>query len=381
MKRKGGQCLFSPNRNDWIKKILAAAAVLAALLLCSCTSAPTEPNRVGTASTSAGQQQPAPSQPSGSLTIYSALPEEELPVYLHAFTKDTGIPVSCERLSAGEMMRRAEQERDDPQVSVLLGGTSEYYENAAQRGLIEPYQSEELHNVPEAYCDPAGYWNPIYIGVIGFACDQVWFERTGTPYPHSWEDLLDPALEGRIVMASPQSSGTSYTVLAALMHKWGGQTAWTYFEALDRSVAFYTTTGLGPVRAVERGEAAVGIVFSHDGRRSSLDGYPVELQYPADGTAAEIGACALVRGGPPEEQENARRFVDWFLSRRGQECFIEAKSCRLPVNTAARTVDGLPALGTLDLIEPDSSRADIVPQTLSQQFCDRFKRAQSPERD
>ena len=200
-----------------------AGAVLAALLLCSCTSAPTEPNRVGTASASAGQQQPAPSQPSGSLTIYSALPEEELPVYLHAFTKDTGIPVSCERLSAGEMMRRAEQERDDPQVSVLLGGTSEYYENAAQRGLIEPYQSEELHNVPEAYCDPAGYWNPIYIGVIGFACDQVWFERTGTPYPHSWEDLLDPALEGRIVMASPQSSGTSYTVLAALMHRRDGR--------------------------------------------------------------------------------------------------------------------------------------------------------------
>lgn len=325
-------------------------------------------------------QENAP-QPAGHLRIYSALPEAELPVYLHAFAKDTGIEVSCERLSAGEMMQRAEQERDAPQVSVLLGGSSAYYESAAQRGLIEPYQSAEADNVPEVYRDPEGDWTPIYIGVIGFACDQEWFEQTGTPYPRSWNDLLSPALQGQVVMAAPQSSGTSYTVLSALMHKLGEDAAWAYFETLDRNIAFYTASGLGPVRAVANGEAAVGIVFAHDGRRSSLDGYPVVLQYPEDGTAAEIGACALVRGGPPEEQENARRFIDWFLSRRGQECFIEAKSCRLPVNVSARTADGLPALSTLDLIESDDSWASMVQNTLSQQFCDRFERARSPRRD
>lgn len=377
MEKEGGLCLFSHKMRKRKKKKGVVALCLSALLLAGCTAPQAEER------TQAAALPPAapPAADAGSLTIYSALPEEELSVYLHAFTKDTGIDVSCERLSAGEMMRRAEQERDAPRVSVLLGGPSDYYENAAKTGLIEPYQSDELQNVPEAYRDADGYWNPIYIGAIGFACDEEWFGQRGLAYPDSWDDLLDPALEGQVVMASPQSSGTSYTVLASLMQKLGEQDAWAYFEALDRNIAFYTASGLGPAEAVKDGKAAVGIVFSHDGRRLSLDGYPVELRYPADGTPAEIGACALVCGGPAGERENAERFIDWFLSRRGQECFIEAKSCRLPVNATARTVDGLPELSSLNLIESDSSWAGMVQQTLSRQFCDRIERAQSPQRD
>ena len=62
------------------------------------------------------------------------------------------------------------------------------------------------------------------------------------------------------------------------MQKLGEQDAWAYFEALDRNIAFYTASGLGPAAAVKDGEAAVGIVFGHEGRRLSLDGYPVELR-------------------------------------------------------------------------------------------------------
>lgn len=371
MSRKGGLCRFQA-----VRRCLVLAG-LAAWLLCGCTpQQPPEQPQADASPPPAGQ-----ATSGGRLTVYSALPEEELPVYLHAFTKDTGIEVQCERLSAGEMMQRVEQERDAPRASVVLGGPSEHYENAAQLGLLEPYQSSQLQNVPEAYCDAQGYWNPIYIGVIGFVCNQEWFSRTGFAYPDTWDDLLDPVFAGQVVMASPRSSGTSYTVLAALMQKLGEPAAWTYFAALDDNVAFYTSSGLGPVDAVKTGEVAVGIAFSHDGRRAALDGYPVELRYPQDGTAVEVGACALVRGGPPDERENAKRFIDWFLSRRGQECFLEAKSCRLPVNASARTADGLPELSTLDPIESDSSWAGTVQKTLSQQFCDRIERARSPRSD
>ena len=71
------------------------------------------------------------------------------------------------------------------------------------------------------------------------------------------------------------------------------------------------------------------------------------------GTGYEIGACALVRGGPRDEQANARRFIDWMTSPRGQECYIEAKSCRLPANSMARAADGLPALADMNLIAYD----------------------------
>ena len=98
-------------------------------------------------------------------------------------------------------------------------------------------------------------------------------------------------------------------------------------------------------------------MFYHDGRRAVLDGYPIEVRSPADGTGYEIGACALVRNAPAGERENACTFLDWMTSARGQECYIEAKSCRLPANSTARAADGLPPLDELNLISYDAEWA------------------------
>ena len=46
-------------------------------------------------------------------------------------------------------------------------------------------------------------------------------------------------------------------------------------------------------------------------------------------------------------------YLDWLTSARGQECYIEAKSCRLPANSTARAADGLPPLDEVKLITYD----------------------------
>ena len=98
------------------------------------------------------------------LTVYSPLSESETLLYCSAFRKDTGITVDCIHLPAGEMTARLEQERDNPQASVLLGGSADNYIQLREAGLLEAYQSPELTDVPEAYQDEQGVWNPIYIG-------------------------------------------------------------------------------------------------------------------------------------------------------------------------------------------------------------------------
>ena len=287
------------------------------------------------------------------LTVYSPLPESETLLYCSAFRKDTGITVDCIHLPAGEMTARLEQERDNPRASVLLGGSADNYIQLREAGLLEAYQSPELTDVSEAYQDEQGVWNPIYIGTLCFACNTDWFARTGTPMPTCWDDLLSPALAGQIVMATPKSSGTSYTTLATLVQMRGEDKAWEYLQKLDQNVGLYTRSGVEPAERVKNGEYAVGIVFSHDAFRAALDGYPIEVCSPADGTGYEIGACALVRNAPERERENARIFIDWLTSSRGEECYIEAKSCRLPANSTARAADGLPSLDEVKLITYD----------------------------
>ncbi len=144
-----------------------------------------------------------------SLTVYTALPESELPTYFSQFEKDTGIKIQYVRLSAGELLARVRAEKNNPQATVWFGGSYDNFVPAISEGLLEAYQSPELVNIPKVYWDVKGYANPFYVGAIGFACNTDWFKKKGLAYPTSWDDLLKPEFKGQISMAHPSTSGTS----------------------------------------------------------------------------------------------------------------------------------------------------------------------------
>ena len=52
------------------------------------------------------------------LTVYTALPETEIPTYFSAFEKETGIKINYIRLSAGEILAKLQAEKSNPQASV-----------------------------------------------------------------------------------------------------------------------------------------------------------------------------------------------------------------------------------------------------------------------
>ena len=94
-------------------------------------------------------------------------------------------------------------------------------------------------------------------------------------------------------------------------------------------------------------------MFSHDGLKPVAEGYPVEVVFPEDGTGYEIGGIALVKNGPEDEMENAKIFIDWVLSKEGQELFEESKSFRLPVNVTATPPEGAINIDDLKTIDYD----------------------------
>ncbi len=287
------------------------------------------------------------------LTIYCALPETEIPSYIEAFKEDTGITVDFVRLSAGEVLSKVQVEKNNPQASVWYGGNCDTFIAAAGNDLLEPYVSPELKNIPESYQDPEGFWSPVYVGALAFAVDRDWFKEKGMDYPSSWNDLLDPVYKNQISMAHPGSSGTAYTILATLVQMLGEDEAMDYLKELNANIRQYTKSGSAPPKNVGLGEAAVGLSFSHDCLKPALQGYPVEVSFPEEGTGYEIGAIALIKGGPEDEVENAKTFIDWVLSKKGQDIYSQNGSFRLPVNVNAQVPEGAVNIKDLPIIEYD----------------------------
>ncbi len=137
--------------------LLAATSLLA---LTACGGGKTEAPKTDDSKT----EQPAESCGSNELTVYTAFPEGEVTYYFNEFEQDTGIKVNALRLSAGEMLTRVAAEKDNPQASLMFGGSTDNYIAASNQGLLEAYQSPELSNTPENYLDPDRVLEPHLCG-------------------------------------------------------------------------------------------------------------------------------------------------------------------------------------------------------------------------
>lgn len=305
---------------------------------------------------------------SKTLTVYASLPDYELPTYFNAFEQDTGIKVNYVRLSSGEMLARIESEKDNPQASIMYGGSVDNYQAAIQADLLEPYQAANIDEIPENFRDPEGYWTPISTGAIGFCFNNDWFEENGVEKPKTWEDLLKPEFADQISISHPSTAGTGYMILALLVQMMGEDEAFTYLKGLNENVRQWTKSGSAPASECGLGEAAVGITFGQSVIAVQLEGYNVDLAFPEDGTACEIVGVAMIKNGPADEVDNAKAFIDWCASARAQELYIDSQSGRTPVNPNAKAADGLPKLDELNLTEYDFAQAGTDKERLVEKF-------------
>ena len=81
----------------------------------------------------------------------------------------------------------------------------------------------------------------------------------GIAEPTCYADLLKPEYRGLLSMPSPNSSGTGYMFLRQLVNEWGEDEAFDYFDAFSENVLQYTSSGSGPVAALEARQVAVGL--------------------------------------------------------------------------------------------------------------------------
>ena len=63
---------------------------------------------------------------------------------------------------------------------------------------------------------------------------------------------------------------------------------------------------------------------------------------------------ALIKGGKADEQENAKKFIDFMCSAEGQNLYAENNSFRVPTNSQATPAEGLVTLDSVAVIDYDA---------------------------
>jgi len=181
-------------------------------------------------------------------------------------------------------------------------------------------------------------------------------ENPGTklPEPKCWKDLIRPDLKGEVQVADPNSSGTSYTMLATMVQLLGEAEAFEYLKKLHRNVNQYTKSGSSPIKAAAQGETTVGIVFMHDAVTMAVRGAPIKVVAPCEGTGYEVGSMSIIKGA--RNLESAKRFYDWALTAAAQSLGAKAEAYQVPSNKGAATPSQAPKLGEIKLIDYDFAK-------------------------
>ena len=350
-----------------MKKKLMAAGLAAAVLGASLTGCQSKPAETTAAETTAAETTKAETEASSEAETTKAETEAAEKPYegttlnvmlayggaeaaFDAFTEKTGIKVEYVEISTGKALAQLQAENGNTTADIWFGGGVDSYISATDLGYLEQYVSPEAEAINPAYSDADGYWTGLALVPAGFLVNNNVLAEKNLEAPKTWEDLADPKYKGEIIMASPAISGTQYAILNGTIQAYGEEKGWEVWKGINENVDFYAQGGGEPGPKCAAGEFGIAVLAMTGGTFAMEAEYPVTAVYPEDMIPWTPAPIAIFKNS--QNKDAAKVFVDYFLSKEGQEALREADA-----RIMARGDVAIPeAIGTVDtekLIDQD----------------------------
>jgi iron(III) transport system substrate-binding protein len=241
----------------------------------------------------------------GNLVLYNAGTPEMGDDLVKAFkAKYPDIKVDVIRAGSGELITRIKAEAGKPQGDIILAVAKENLEVIGD--LLQAYKVKEDAAFPAGVKDPNGLYYGFSYNIQAFIVNTELVKPEDMP--KSWKDLADKKWSGKLVLAAPALSGSSYAQLFQMVGLYG----WDHINAV-RKVATYVPTSTLAYSFVGRGEFAVGVTGEGNVFTEKSKGNPVVAVYPSEGTGLRYDASGIIKGGP--NLANAKLFMDWMTTK------------------------------------------------------------------
>ncbi|MDQ3458019.1 MAG: ABC transporter substrate-binding protein [Deinococcota bacterium] len=290
----------------------------------------------------------------GTVLIYTSVPQDVIDVLQAAYERDNpGYSLDVFRGGTSEILTRVSAERQAGAIAADLIWVADPSEIIAlkEEGLLLEHVSPETEALPADFRDPDNqYFAGRVLGIV-IAYNTLMVDEENRP--RGWGDLLEPRFEGQTGFPTPANSGASVVTIAALL------------GSPEFGEAFIASLGENGMRQLRNNgeaaqltatgeiQAAVGLDFQI--RALKEQGSPIDYVYPADGGVFIPSPIAIFNTS--QNQETARHFVDYILSRQGQEILVQEANF-IPARDDVQGPEGAPS--------PDLARLDIDPDFIAQ---------------
>lgn len=298
------------------------------------------------------------------LTLYTSQPPEQAQQTVDAFeAANPDITVKWTRNGTSALMNvlRTEITAGQIQPDVLLVADVINLGELKVGGHLMAYPDAPVKDFDKATYDK----DMMFFGTKALTTGIAYNTKLAKPV-RKWSDLLVEANRGQIAVPSPLYSGAALNHLHALINAPG--IGWAFYEGLHK-LDIVPEGGNGPAaKAVASGMAKYAILTDLHTLRAKAKGSPVDYIVPEDGVSFITEPVAIMK--TTKHAAEAKRFVDFLLSKQGQE--LAARQGSLPLMPGVKAPDGFPTLSSMKLLGYDVDEAVKTNDAVRAKFADIF---------
>ena len=278
--------------------------------------------------------------------------------------KNPGINVDVIAAGTGELLKRVESEKDNPLGDILWGGSLNTIR--LKMDLFENYTSTNEVNIAEFYKNVEG---PITRFTTIPSVLMVNTNLSKNIKIEGYEDLLNPALKGKIACADPSASSSAFEHLVNMLYAMGNgnpEKGWDYIRKFCENLDGKLLSGSSAVyKGVADGEYTVGLTFEQGGAMMVAQGSPIKLIYMKEGVIIKPNVVSIIKNA--KNMENAKKFLDYVASYDAQKMVNELN--RRAIRNDLPTSEILLSIDKINVIEDNE---DIV-EANKQKWLDKFR--------
>ncbi len=329
------------------KSLGVAVALMAAISLAGCAPAATEPAQSATES---AQAQP--------LVVYAGRSEELVQPLIDQFTADTGIEVEVRYAGSAELAAQILEEGANTPADVFFAQDAGALGAVSKAGLLKTLDQSVRDLVSAEYGAKDGSW----IGVSGRVRVLNYNPQKVTELPKSVFDLANPEYKGRVAIAPTNASFQAFVTAMRVIEGDTNTLAW--LEAMKTNAVIYEKNG-AILDAVEAGEVDMGLINHYYWFAKAKEvGAENMMSKLAQFEGQDIGNLRNVAGvGILSDNPSAKIFVEYLLSQKGQQYFVE-QTGEYPLVSGVSAVEGVTPLSDIPSPAFDLNDLDSLEQTL-----------------
>lgn len=303
--------------------------------------------------------------PSGTLTIYTSQPSDQMAEVSKAFTaKYPDVKINLFRSGTTEVMNKLQAEftAGSPQADVVLIADAVAATQLKNDGRLYAYTDAPTGKVPAALIDP----DKTFFGTKLITTGIVYNTTLVKTAPTSWMDLLAKDAAKSTILPSPLYSGAAAIHVGTLVQK--PEFGWKYFETLADGGALAGKGNGTVIEAVARGEKAYGIIIEYMALNAKTKGSPVDFVFPKEGVSVISQPVAILKS--TKNMGAAKAFVDWQLSEEAQVQSVAQGY--FPILPGVKAPAGYPDATTLKFIEGDAAKMLRDDEASKKKFADLY---------